>query len=75
MTTYRLMDGATGRPAMARSPTSYGGPLPGRHHFLRRSAGKLWLEGYYRWVPTGVTPGARKFGPVDPVRTNTAGPS
>ena len=53
MTTYRLMDGLSGRPGNGPgSPTGYSGPYQAGISF-GVTTGNLWLEGYYLWVPTG----------------------
>ena len=59
MATYRLMDGASGRPGVGSSgttpptsPSAYGGNIILGTCFS--PTGKvLWLQGYYLWVPTG----------------------
>ena len=68
MTTYRLMDGASGRPGVGSSGTqppsagtSYSGDYEAGLAFQVTSGG-LWFGGYYWWVPaTGGQTGAQKF--------------
>ena len=67
MTTYRLMDGASGRPGTGSSqtqppssPTSYTGPFQAGTVFFVTQGG-MWLEGYWWWVPAGGDTGAQKF--------------
>ena len=61
MTTYRLMDGLSGRPGNGPgSPAAYSG------NFLagilwKVTSGGLWLSGYWHWVPAGGDTTARKF--------------
>lgn len=52
MTTYRLMDGAGGRPGNGPGVTSYSGIYQAGTSF-GVTTGNIWLEGYYLWVPTG----------------------
>lgn len=53
MTTYRLMDGLSGRPGNGPgSPTAYSGIYQAAVSF-GVTTGNLWLEGYYLWVPAG----------------------
>lgn len=62
MTTYRLMDGLSGRPGNGPSSvTSYSGPFLAGVSFS--VAGKvMWLDGYFWWVcPTGQSTAAQKF--------------
>ena len=67
MTTYRLMDGASGRPGVGSSgtqppatPNAYGGNFIAGTAFS--AVGEmLWLQGYWWWVPTGGDTGAQKF--------------
>lgn len=67
MTTYRLMDGVSGRPGVGSSgtqpptsPTSAtGGWLLGT--LFTVTGGMQWLDGYYFWVPPGGDTGAQKF--------------
>ena len=67
MTTYRLMDGASGRPGVGSSgttpptsPTAYGGTFQSGTIFS--PVGQVvWLQGYYWWCPTGGDTGAQKF--------------
>lgn len=66
MTTYRLMDGASGRPGVGSTGTqppgvtTYSGPFQAGTVFslLGKTA---WLQGYYWWCPTGGDTGAQKF--------------
>ena len=66
MTTYRLMDGASGRPGVGSSGTtppgvtSYSGAFQAGTVFYV-SQGGMWLNGYYWWCPTGGDTGAQKF--------------
>ncbi len=67
MATYRLMDGASGRPGVGSSgtqppssPTAYGGPFLAGTVFQVTEWG-LWLEGFWWWCPTGGDTGAQKF--------------
>jgi hypothetical protein len=67
VTTYRLMDGVSGRPGVGSSgttpptsPTSYSGPFQAGTVFFV-TAGGMWLEGYWWWCPTGGDTGAQKF--------------
>lgn len=60
MTTYRLMDGAAGRPGSGPSLTAYSGPwLAGTCFSV--TGGVLWFEGFWWWVPAGGDTGAQKF--------------
>lgn len=60
MTTYRLMDGAAGRPGSGPSLTGYSGPwLAGTCFSV--TGGVLWFEGFWWWVPAGGDTGAQKF--------------
>ena len=68
MTTYRLFDGASGRPGVGSSgtqpPASPTDPSGG--NFLagtvfRVTQGGMWLNGYYWWVPPAGDTGAQKF--------------
>lgn len=85
MTTYRLMDGASGRPGNGPTTgTSYGGNLVVGSVFGVTTGG-LWLEGYYWWPPgtNGDIASGQKFalwqvvstgvGPLVPNSTVTAG--
>jgi len=63
VTTYRLMDGASGRPGNGPgTATSYAGNLVVGTMFCVTQGG-LWLEGYYWWVPGsgGDTASGQKF--------------
>jgi hypothetical protein len=63
MTTYRLMDGTSGRPGNGpASGTSYSGNLIVGTMFCV-SEGGLWLEGYWWWVPgtNGDTASGQEF--------------
>jgi hypothetical protein len=68
VTTYRLMDGASGRPGVGSSgtqppsaATSYSGDYLAGLVF-NVSQGGLWFEGYWWWVPaTGGQTGAQEF--------------
>ena len=67
MTTYRLMDGVSGRPGVGSSgtqpptsPTAYSGPFQAGTLFSVTGQ-VMWLQGYYWWVPTGGDTGAQKF--------------
>lgn len=62
MTTYRLMDGLSGRPGSGpASPSAYSGPFIAGL-IWKVTANGLWLNGYYHWVPgTNGDTGARKF--------------
>jgi hypothetical protein len=63
MTTYRLMDGQSGRPGNGpASGTSYSGALVVGTMFCV-SAGGLWFEGFWWWVPSanGDTASGQKF--------------
>ena len=67
MTTYRLMDGASGRPGVGSSGTqppgsstaATGGWLLGTIFSVTSQV--AWLNGYYFWVPPGGDTVARKF--------------
>ena len=68
MTTWRLMDGASGRPGVGSSgtqPPSAGTSYTGDYLaglVFNVSAGSLWFEGYWWWVPSTVSQtGAQKF--------------
>ena len=65
MTTYRLMDGASGRPGVGSSgtqppsaPTSYSGNYIAGLVF--ESTGTVWFQGYWWYVPPGGDTGAVK---------------
>jgi hypothetical protein len=67
MTTYRLMDGASGRPGVGStgtqpptSPVSYSGNFLAGTMFSVTGQ-MMWLQGFYWWVPTGGDTGAQKF--------------
>lgn len=67
MTTYRLMDGASGRPGVGSSgttpptsPTAYGGSFLAGTAFSVTGQ-MMWLQGFYFWCPTGGDTGAQKF--------------
>lgn len=62
MTTYRLMDGLSGRPGSGPSTgTSFTGNLVIGCCFSVTSGG-LWLSGYYQWIPaTGGQLTGQKF--------------
>ncbi len=62
MTTYRLMDGLSGRPGNGpSSPASYTGPYLAGTMFSALGE-MLWLNGYYWWVcNTGQSVAAQKF--------------
>ncbi len=62
MTTYRLMDGLSGRPGNGpSSPASYVGPYLAGTLFSVLGE-MLWLEGYWWWVcNTGQSVAAQKF--------------
>jgi len=67
VTTYRLMDGVSGRPGVGSSGTqppasptaTTGGWLLGT--IFSVTTQMAWLNGYYHWVPTGGDTVARKF--------------
>lgn len=67
MTTYRLMDGVSGRPGVGSSGTqppasvtsTSGGWLLGTQFSVTGQMG--WLEGYWHWVPGDGDTTARKF--------------
>lgn len=60
MTTYRLMDGLSGRPGNGPGVSAYSGNFLAGTMFS--PIGKmLWLNGYYFWCPTGGDTGAQKF--------------
>jgi len=66
MTTYRLMDGVSGRPGVGSSGTqppglqSYSGPwLAGT--LFSVTQGGMWLQGYWWWCPVGGDTTAQKF--------------
>jgi hypothetical protein len=61
VTTYRLMDGASGRPGNGpSSPTAYTGNFLAGVCFTVTGQ-VMWFNGYYWWVPTGGDTGAQKF--------------
>ena len=62
MTTYRLMDGLSGRPGNGPStPAAYSGPYLAGTMFSPLGE-MLWLNGYYWWVcNTGQSTAAQKF--------------
>lgn len=61
MTTYRLMDGLSGRPGSGpASPTSYAGNFLAGVNFSVTGR-VMWFEGYWWWVPAGGDTGAQKF--------------
>lgn len=67
MTTYRLMDGVSGRPGVGSSgtqppssPTAYGGNFLAGTTFSVLGQ-MMWLQGFYFWCPTGGDTGAQKF--------------
>lgn len=67
MTTYRLMDGASGRPGVGSSgtqpptaPTSYSGNFLAGTMFSALGE-MLWFQGYWWWCPAGGDTGAQKF--------------
>lgn len=77
MTTYRLMDGLSGRPGNGPStPASYsGGPFLAGTVFNVTSWG-LWLEGYWWWVcNTGQSTAAQKFALWSLYTTTTSEPA
>ena len=61
MTTYRLMDGVSGRPGAGSSgtqPPSAGTSYGGNYSvglLFQVTVGSLWLEGYWWWVPATVS--------------------
>lgn len=67
MTTYRLMDGASGRPGVGSSGTtppaltSYTSTPFQAGTLFSVTQGGMWLEGYWWWVPTGGDTTAQKF--------------
>ncbi len=67
MTTYRLMDGASGRPGVGSSGTQPPGltsytSTPYQAGTLFSVLGEMmWLQGYWWWVPSGGDTAAQKF--------------
>ena len=68
MTTYRLMDGASGRPGVGSSgtqpptsPISYSSTPFQAGTAFSVTGQMMWLNGYYWWVPPGGDTGAQKF--------------
>lgn len=67
MTTYRLMDGASGRPGVGSSVTtppgvtSYSSTPFQAGTMFSVTQGGMWLEGFWWWVPTGGDTAAQKF--------------
>ena len=67
MTSYRLMDGASGRPGTGSSTmtppsavTSYSGNFQAGCAFVVTDPG-MWFEGFWWFCPTGGDTGAQKF--------------
>lgn len=67
MTTYRLMDGAAGRPGTGStgtqppaSPTGYSGSYIAGLVFSVSPAATAWFDGYWWWVPAGGDTGPAK---------------
>ena len=70
MTTYRLMDGADGRPGNGPGVTSYAGAFQAGIAFTVTQGG-MWLEGYYWWCPAGGDTGAQQFCLWNRITTST----
>jgi hypothetical protein len=67
VTTWRLMDGVSGRPGAGSSgttpptsPTGYSGNFIAGLNF-EVTQGGMWFEGYWWWCPPGGDTGAQKF--------------
>lgn len=67
MTSYRLMDGVSGRPGVGSSgtqppasPVGYSGPFLAGIGF-EVTQGGMFFEGYWWWVPPGGDTGPQKF--------------
>lgn len=60
MTTYRLMDGLSGRPGTGPGVSAYSGNFIAGIMW-KVTANGMWLDGYWHWVPAGGDTGARKF--------------
>lgn len=67
MATYRLMDGASGRPGTGSSgtqppgsPSAYAGPFVAGTS-LKVTQWGMWFQGYWFWCPAGGDTGAQKF--------------
>lgn len=67
MTSYRLLDGVSGRPGVGSSgtqppasPVSYSGNFEAAQYFAVTQAG-MWFTGYWWYVPAGGDTGAQKF--------------
>lgn len=60
MTTYRLMDGLSGRPGTGPGVTAYSGNFVAGI-IWEVTANGLWLDGYWHWVPAAGDTTARKF--------------
>jgi Domain of unknown function (DUF4082) len=73
MTTYRLMDGLSGRPGNGPSTgTAYSGAYLAGTAFKVTQA-NMWLQGYWWWVcNTGQQTGAQKFALWQPAAANVA---
>ncbi len=68
MTTYRIMDGVSGRPGVGSSgtqPPSAGTSYSGNYQtglVFQVTQGGIWLQGYWWWVPSTVSQtGAQAF--------------